>query len=60
MPHAAGSGGLAPAGLDGPVVLPDLGSGVAAGGAHLLLDVERNLAAPAAQGVRLVAPFSER
>ena len=32
-----------PAGLDGPVVLPDLGGGEAAGGARLLLDVEGHL-----------------
>ena len=58
MPHPAGSGGLAPESLDGPVVLPDLGAGVAAGSANLLLDVEGDAAAATAQGVRLVVAFT--
>ena len=41
--HTAGAGGLPPLGLDGPVELPDPGLGVAAAGALLLLDVERDL-----------------
>ena len=60
MPHPAGAGGLPPAGLDGPAVLSCSGTGVAAVGARLLLDVERDLAAAAAQRVRLVAPLTER
>ena len=60
MPHPAGAGGLPPAGLDGPAELPRPGAGVAAVGARLLLDVERDLAAAAAQRVRLVAPLTER
>ena len=60
MPHPAGAGGLPPAGLDGPPVLPCPGAGVAAVGARLLLDVERHLAATPAQRVRLVAPLSKR
>ena len=59
MPHPAGAGGLPPAGLDGPTVLSCSGTGVAAVGARLLLDVERDLAAAAAQRVRLVAPLAE-
>ena len=43
MAHAARASGLPPLGLDGPVELPDLGLGVAAAGALLLLDVERDL-----------------
>ena len=43
MTHTAGAGGLPPLGLDGPVELPDPGLGVAAAGALLLLDVERDL-----------------
>ena len=43
MAHAAGASGLPPLGLDGPVELSDLGLGVAAAGALLLLDVERDL-----------------
>ena len=60
VPHPAGAGGLPPAGLDGPPVLAYPGAGVAAHGARLLLDVERNLAAAPAQRVRLVAPLTER
>ena len=60
MPHPAGAGGLPPAGLDGPAELPRPGAGVAAVGARLLLDVERDLATAAAQRVRLVAPLTER
>ena len=60
MSHPAGAGGLPPAGLDGPAVLPCPGTGIAAVGARLLLDVERDLAAAAAQRVRLVAPLTER
>ena len=60
VPHPAGAGGLPPAGLDGPAELPRPGAGVAAVGARLLLDVERDLAAAAAQRVRLVAPLTER
>lgn len=58
--HAAGAGGLPAQGLDGPVVLADLVAGVAAGRAHLLLDVEGHLAAADAQGVRLVVALSKR
>merc|ERR1719330_836928 len=43
MPHPTGAGGL-----------PPLGGREAAGGAHLLLDVEGDLAAPPALSVRLV------
>ena len=60
VPHAAGAGGLASAGLDGPVVLADLGCGVAARGANLLLDVETDLSASTAQSVRLVASLTKR
>ena len=60
MPHPAGAGGLPPAGLDGPAVLSCSGAGVAAVGASLLLDVERDLAAAATQRVRLVAPLTKR
>merc|ERR1712018_140268 len=60
VPHPAGAGGLPPAGLDGPAELPRPGAGVAAVGARLLLDVERDLAAAAAERVRLVAPLTER
>ena len=60
VPHPAGAGGLPPSGLDGPAVLSCPGAGVAAVGARLLLDVERDLAAAAAQRVRLVAPLTER
>ena len=45
--------------LGSPSKTPDLGGGEAAGGAHLLLDVEGDLAAPPAQSVRLVAPHSK-
>ncbi len=58
--HPAGAGGAAPLGLDGPVVLPDPGAGVAAGGAGVLLNVVRHLAAATAQGVRLVAALTKR
>merc|ERR1712186_200096 len=58
--HPAGAGGLPPAGLDGPAVLPCPGTGIAAVGARLLLDVERHLAATPAQRVRLVAPLTKR
>ena len=60
MPHAAGAGGLPPAGLDGPSVLPGLGSGIAASGANLLLDVEGHSTASAAQSVRLVVTLTKR
>ena len=43
MPHAPGARGLPPDGLLGPVVLADLGHGVAARGTSLLLDVEGDL-----------------
>ena len=43
MPHPAGAGGLPPLGLHGPPELADLGRGKAAGGAHLLLNVEGHL-----------------
>ena len=43
VPHPAGAGGLPPLGLHGPPELADLGRGEAAGGAHLLLDVEGHL-----------------
>ena len=45
--------------LSSPSKTPDLGGREAAGGAHLLLDVEGDLAAPPAQSVRLVAPHSK-
>ena len=59
MPHPAGTDGLPPLSLDGPVVLPDLSLGVATGCAHFLLDMEGDLTTPAAQGVGLVAPRSK-
>ena len=59
MPHPAGTGGLPPLSLDGPVVLPDLSLGVATGCAHFLLDIEGDLTTPAAQGVGLIAPLSK-
>ena len=58
--HPAGPGGLPPDGLHGPVVLADPLARVAAGSANLLLDVERDLPAAAAQRVRLVAALAER
>merc|ERR1711893_374335 len=59
MTHAAGTGGLPPAGLDGPVVLADSGTRVTARGADFLLKMERNFAATTAQSVRLIAPFTK-
>ena len=59
MPHPAGTDGLPPLSLDGPVVLPDLSLGVATGCAHFLLDMEVDLSTPAAQSVGLVAPLSK-
>ena len=59
VPHAAGASSLPPAGLNRPVVLPDLGSGVSTFGAHLLLDVEGHGAASAAQGVGLVVSLTK-
>ncbi len=46
--------------FDSPIVLPQLGMWVAAGGAHLLLDVEGDSVAPTAIGVSLVVPLTER
>ena len=43
VPHPAGAGGLPPLGLHGPPELADLSRGEAAGGAHLLLNVEGHL-----------------
>ena len=57
--HAACSGGLPPLGLDGPVVLANPGTGVSAGRANLLLDVERHFPAPDAQGVGFVVAFTK-
>ena len=57
--HASGAGGLPPLGLDGPVVLADPGSGISAGGANLLLDMEGDFAAPHTQGVGFVVAFTK-
>lgn len=59
VPGAAGTGGLSPLGLLGPVVLPDLGGGVAAGRALVLLDVHGAATATTAQNVRLVVALTE-
>merc|ERR1719347_1315734 len=59
VPHSASPSGLPPAGLDGPVVFPYLGSRVATRGTNLLLDVKCNLSTATAQCVRLITPFSK-
>jgi len=58
--HAAGTDGLSPLGLLGPVVLAGLGRRVTAGGAGVLLDVKRSATATTAQGVRLVVSLTKR
>jgi len=57
--HAAGSCCAATLGLLSPVVLSHLLRGISTRRARLLLNVERNLSAPTARGVRLVVPLSE-
>lgn len=57
--HSSGTDGAAALGLLSPVVVPHLLAGIAAGGAGLLLDVVRDLAATAACRVRLVVSPSE-
>jgi len=57
--HAAGTNGLSALCLLRPVVLSDLGSGISAGRAGVLLDVERTTAASSAQCVRLVVALAE-
>merc|ERR1719348_1165879 len=59
VPHSASAGGLPPAGLDGPVVLPDFSGRVATWSTDFLLDVESDLSASTAQSVRLVAALSK-
>lgn len=58
--HAAGSCGLPPVGLDGPVVATDSLGRIPAVCAGLLLDVEGHLSTPAAEGVSLVPPLTKR
>merc|ERR1740129_392254 len=58
VPHAARARGLAALGLLGPVVVPDIPGGVAAGGALLLLEVERPLAATDAEAVGLLVALA--
>lgn len=56
---AASTDGLSSLSLLGPVVLADLGSGVAARRALMLLNVKRAATASSAQGVRLVVTLTE-
>jgi len=58
--HAAGPGGAAADGLDRPVVGSLLGSGVAARGTGVLLDVVGGASTAPAQGVGLVVALAER
>jgi hypothetical protein len=58
--HATSSCCAAALSLLSPVELSHLLGGVSAGRASRLLDVERNLSASAARGVRLVVSLSER
>ena len=57
--HASGSVSSASLSLLSPVELSHLLTGVPAGGASGLLDVEGNLSAPTASRVRLVVSLSE-
>merc|ERR1719474_1716373 len=59
VPHSASSSGLPPASLLRPSELTDLGSWISTWSTDFLLNMEGDLATPAAQGVGLVPPFSK-
>lgn len=58
--HSAGSGGVSSLGLLTPVVGSDLGGGVSARGAGLLLAMERSLTTSSAESVGLGVLLTER
>jgi len=57
--HTAGTGGLSALSLDGPVEGTDLGRGITAGSASLLLVMESTVSATSAESVRLGVTLTE-